>query len=94
MKLPERKSEQGIYLQIAVAALIVIFLVAFVVSNSRRAKISFVAFDAEAPLIVVMVICILLGVVGGVAIGGMAERRRAGRAAYKDGTGNGPTADS
>ena len=40
-----------------------------------------------------MVICILLGVVGGVAIGRMAERRRAGRA-YKDGTGNGPTADS
>ena len=93
MKLPERKSEQGIYLQIAVAALIVIFLVAFVVSNAGRAKISFVAFDAEAPLIVVMVICILLGVIGGVAIGRVAERRRAGRS-YSDGTGNGPTAAS
>jgi uncharacterized integral membrane protein len=94
VKLPERKSEQGIYLQIAVAALIVIFLVAFVVSNSRRAKISFVAFDTQAPLIVVMVLCILLGVIGGVAIGGVAERRRAARSSYKDGTGNGPTAAS
>ena len=47
MKLPERKSEQGIYLQIAVAALIVIFLVAFVVSNARRVRISFVAFDTQ-----------------------------------------------
>ena len=93
MKLPERKSEQGIYLQIAVAALIVIFLVAFVVSNAGRAKISFVAFDAEAPLIVVMVVCILLGVIGGVAIGRVAERRRAARS-YSDGTGNGPTAAS
>ena len=93
MKLPERKSEQGIYLQIAVAALIVVFLVAFVVSNARRVKISFVAFDAQGPLIAVMVLCILLGLVGGVVIGRVAERRRVERG-YKDGTENGPTAAS
>jgi uncharacterized integral membrane protein len=93
VKLPERKSEQGIYLQIAVAALIVIFLVAFVVSNARRVKISFVAFDAEGPLIAVMVLCILIGVVGGVVIGRVAERRRVARG-YRDGTENGPTAAS
>ena len=72
MKLPERKSEQGIYLQIAVAALVVIFLVAFVVSNTRRVTISLVAFDARGPLIAVMLLCILLGVVGGVVIGRVA----------------------
>jgi uncharacterized integral membrane protein len=93
VKLPERKSEQGIYLQIAVAALLVIFLVAFVVSNARRVKISFVAFDAEGPLIAVMLLCILIGVIGGVVIGRVAERRRAARA-YRDGTANGPTAAS
>jgi uncharacterized integral membrane protein len=93
VKLPERKSEQGIYLQIAVAALLVIFLVAFVVSNARRVRISFVAFDAQGPLIAVMVLCILLGLVGGVVIGRVAERRRVARD-YKDGTENGPTATS
>jgi uncharacterized integral membrane protein len=93
VKLPERKSEQGIYLQIAVAALVVIFLVAFIVSNDRRVKISFVAFDAQGPLIAVMLLCILLGVVGGVVIGRVAERRRAART-YRDGTENGPTAPS
>jgi uncharacterized integral membrane protein len=93
VKLPERKSEQGIYLQIAVAALLVIFLVAFVVSNARRVRISFVAFDAQGPLIAVMVLCILLGLVGGVVIGRVAERRRVARD-YKDGTENGPTAAS
>ena len=93
MKLPERKSEQGIYLQIAVAALIVVFLVAFVVSNSHRVKISFVAFDAQGPLIAVMLLCILFGLVGGIVIGRVAERRRAARS-YRDGTENGPTADS
>ncbi len=93
MKLPERKSEQGIYLQIAIAALIIVFLVAFVVSNSDEVKISFVAFDATTPLIAVMLLCVLLGVVGGVAIGRLAERRRAAKG-YSDGTGNGPTAAS
>jgi uncharacterized integral membrane protein len=93
VKLPERKSEQGIYLQIAVAALLVVFLVAFVVSNARRVRISFVAFDAQGPLIAVMVLCILLGLVGGVVIGRVAERRRVARD-YKDGTENGPTAAS
>jgi uncharacterized integral membrane protein len=56
-------------------------------------RISFVAFDAQGPLIAVMVLCILLGVVGGVMIGRVAERRRAARG-YKDGTENGPTAAS
>jgi uncharacterized integral membrane protein len=93
VKLPERKSEQGIYLQIAVAALVVIFLVAFVVSNATRVKISFVAFDARAPLVVVMVLCILFGVIGGVVVGRVAERRHAARA-YREGTENGPTASS
>lgn len=93
MKLPERKSEQGIYLQIAVAALLVIFVVAFAVSNAGRVRISFVAFDAQGPLIAVMGLCILLGLVSGVVIGRVAERRRAARV-YRDGTGNGPTASS
>jgi uncharacterized integral membrane protein len=93
VKLPERKSEQGIYLQIAIAALIVVFLVAFVVSNAGSVKVSFVAFDARPPLIAVMLLCILLGVVGGVVIGRMAERRRVARS-YSEGTPNGPTAAS
>ncbi len=93
MKLPERKSEQGIYLQIAIAALLVIFLVAFAVSNARRVRVSFVAFDADWPLIAVMLLCILLGVIGGLVIGRAAERRRVARG-YRDGTENGPTAAS
>lgn len=93
MKLPERKSEQGIYLLIAVAALLIAFLVAFVVSNANRVEVSFVAFDLRAPLIAIMLLCILLGLIGGLAIGRIVERRRAERL-YNSGTANGPTADS
>lgn len=89
MKLPERKSEQGIYLLIAVAALVVIYVVAFIVTNAKRVDVSFVAFDARAPLIVLMLSCVLLGVVIGLVVGRIAERRRGG-AVQSSGTGNGP----
>jgi uncharacterized integral membrane protein len=90
VKLPARKSEQGIYLLIAVAALIVIYVVAFIVTNAKRVQVSFVAFDTRAPLIVLMLACVLLGVVLGILAARIAERRRHGDA-QSSGTGNGPT---
>jgi uncharacterized integral membrane protein len=88
VKLPERKSEQGVYLLIAVAALVVIYVVAFSVTNAKRVEVSFVAFDARAPLIVLMLVCVLLGIVIGVVVARIAERRRDG--VQSSGTGNGP----
>jgi uncharacterized integral membrane protein len=89
VKLPERKSEQGIYLLIAVAALVVIYVVAFIVSNARRVEVSFVAFDARAPLIVLMLVCVLLGLAAGLLLARIAERRRDGRR-QSSGVENGP----
>jgi uncharacterized integral membrane protein len=79
VKLPERKSEQGIYLLIAVAALVVIYVVAFIVSNARRVEVSFVAFDAKAPLIVLMLACVLLGLAIGLLVARIARRREQGQ---------------
>jgi len=89
VKLPERKSEQGIYLLIAVAALVVIYVVAFIVTNATRVEVSFVAFDARAPLIVLMVVCVLLGVVIGIVAARIVERRR-DDGVQSSGTPNGP----
>ena len=88
MKLPERKSEQGIYLLIAVAALVVIYVVAFIVSNARRVEVSFVAFDAKAPLIVLMLACVLLGLAIGLLVARIARRREQRQSS---GTENDPT---
>jgi uncharacterized integral membrane protein len=88
VKLPERRSEQGIYLLIAVAALVVIYVVAFIVTNSKRVDVSFVAFDARAPLIVLMLMCVLLGVLLGLVGARIAARRRTDD--HSTGTGNGP----
>jgi uncharacterized integral membrane protein len=64
-----RESERGLYTLIAVTALLVIYVVAFVVSNSTRVEVSFVIFSGRAPLIVIMLLCVVIGVAIGV-IGG------------------------
>lgn len=59
--------ERRLYAIVAGVALLVLFLVAFVVKNSRDVKVSFVIFDATAPLIAVMVGCAVIGV--GIGVG-------------------------
>jgi uncharacterized integral membrane protein len=76
VRLPNRSSEQGVYAMIAAAALVVIYLVAFVVSNATSVRVSFVVFDARASLIIVMLVCVLLGIVLGVLAARLAAQRR------------------
>ena len=77
--LGDPRSERGLYGLIAAAALVVIYLVAFIVSNATEVKVSFVLFSGAASLILVMVFCILLGVVLGVVVGRLFERNRTRR---------------
>jgi uncharacterized integral membrane protein len=64
-----RESERRLYTLIAVTALLVIYVVAFVVSNSTRVEVSFVIFSGRAPLIVIMLLCVVIGVAIGVIAG-------------------------
>jgi uncharacterized integral membrane protein len=64
-----RESERGLYTLIAVTALLVIYVVAFVVSNSTRVEVSFVIFSGRAPLIVIMLLCVVIGIALGIIAG-------------------------
>ena len=71
MRLPrrgDRDPERLVYGLMALLALIVIYLVAFVLSNTEPVPVSFVLFDTTASLIWVMLVCTILGLVAGVAI--------------------------
>jgi uncharacterized integral membrane protein len=84
MKLPragEGNPERLVYGLIALLALIVIYLVAFVLSNTDSVPVSFVLFETNASLIWVMLICTLLGLVAGVAVSRLVTGRREGRGA-------------
>lgn len=73
------RSERGVYALIAVVALIVIYLIAFVLKNTASVDISFVVASTKASLIWVMLICILLGIALGLAAARLAGRRPSGR---------------
>ena len=72
---PPSRSERGVYALIAVVALIVIYLIAFVLKNTASVDISFVVASTKASLIWVMLICILLGIALGLAAARLAVRR-------------------
>jgi uncharacterized integral membrane protein len=74
-----RKSERGLYTLIAITALLVIYGVAFVVSNSGRVEVSFVIFSGRAPLILVMTVSALVGLAVGLFANRLAARLRAGK---------------
>jgi uncharacterized integral membrane protein len=68
--------DRGLYALIAGVALAIIYLVAFVVSNARTVKVSFVVADGHLSLIWVMLVSLLIGVAGGAAGITVLRRRR------------------
>jgi uncharacterized integral membrane protein len=64
------------YALLAVAALLIIYLVAFVVANSNRVEVSFVVADARASLIWVLLACTVIGVIIGIALSKLWGRTR------------------
>lgn len=91
---PQTRSERGVYALIAIIALIVIYLIAFVLKNTRSVKVSFVFASTTASLIWVLLVSILLGIVLGLAasrLGHVRPSRRA-RAAQAASSGGSSTA--
>jgi uncharacterized integral membrane protein len=64
------------YALLAIAALLIIYLVAFVVANSNRVEVSFVVADARASLIWVMLVCTVIGVIIGIVLSKLWGRTR------------------
>ena len=75
------------YALLAIAALLIIYLVAFVVANSNRVEVSFVVADAHASLIWVMLVCTAIGVVIGIVLAKLWGRTRGVRTSSTPGPG-------
>jgi uncharacterized integral membrane protein len=82
---PRDVSERGLYALLAIVALLVIYLVAFVVANTDRVEISFVVFDARASLIWVMLVCTIIGTGVGIALSTLWQRSRGVRGTSRPG---------
>jgi uncharacterized integral membrane protein len=75
------------YALLAIAALLIIYLVAFVVANSNRVEVSFVVADAHASLIWVMLVCTAIGIVIGIVLSKLWGRTRGVRTSSAPGPG-------
>src|SRR6478752_1885540 len=65
--------DQGLYGVLGVAAL---YVIGFVIKNSKNVSVDFVLFSAGVPLITLMVVMLLFGALLGVALTLMLARRR------------------
>jgi uncharacterized integral membrane protein len=79
MRLPGRlegRPEQSLYILVGVLAVVLLYVVGFVVANSHRVSVDFVLFSASASLIWVILISLALGGVCGFALARLGVRRR------------------
>jgi uncharacterized integral membrane protein len=74
------RSERGVYALIAIIALVIIYLIAFVLKNTRSVRVSFVFASTTASLIWVLLVSILLGIVLGLAASRLGHVRPSRRA--------------
>lgn len=60
--------EQGLYVLVGVAAVVLLFIVGFIVENSTRVHVHFVLFTKSTSLIWVILVSLFLGIVIGAAL--------------------------
>jgi uncharacterized integral membrane protein len=68
--------DQGLYGVIGVLAVVALYLIGFVIKNSKNVSVDFVLFSAGVPLITLMVVMVLFGALLGVALTLVLARRR------------------
>jgi uncharacterized integral membrane protein len=73
--------DQGLYGVIGVLAVAALYVIGFVIKNSKNVSVDFVLFSAGVPLITLMVVMLLFGALLGIALTLMLARRRAPSAA-------------
>ena len=75
--------DQGLYGVIGALAIAALYVIGFVIKNSKKVSVDFVLFSTGVPLITLMVVMLLFGALLGVALTLVLARRRARKA---DGT--------
>jgi uncharacterized integral membrane protein len=78
--------DQGLYGVIGVLAVAALYVIGFVIKNSKHVSVDFVLFSAGVPLISLMVVMLLFGALLGVALTLMLARRRTPTARTSGGT--------
>jgi uncharacterized integral membrane protein len=63
------KSHTGAYIRLGVIGLIIVFVLVFVFQNTQRVNVNFLSADFKAPLWLMLLIVLVVGVVVGFFLG-------------------------
>jgi uncharacterized integral membrane protein len=86
--------DQGLYGVIGALAVAALYVIGFVIKNSKKVSVDFVLFSAGVPLITLMVVMLLFGALLGVALTLVLARRRARKIGVVPGAGTPPPVES
>jgi uncharacterized integral membrane protein len=86
--------DQGLYGVIGGLAVVALYVIGFVIKNSKNVSVDFVLFSAGVPLITLMVVMLLFGAILGVALTLVLARRRSVRTGAPGGAGQPPHVES
>jgi uncharacterized integral membrane protein len=86
--------DQGLYGVIGALAIAALYVIGFVIKNSKKVSVDFVLFSTGVPLITLMVVMLLFGALLGVALTLVLARRRARKAEGVTGTATRPPVES
>jgi uncharacterized integral membrane protein len=75
-RLAQRRARR-FYAKLILLAALVIYVVAFVIANSGKVKVDFLVHKSHLSLIWLILLCLAIGLVGGMLISQLARRRRA-----------------
>lgn len=73
---PQPKGDRRPYILLVVFAVVLVYLLAFALLNTRAVEVSFVAFSTETSLIWLMLASVVIGIVLGATATLWAGRRR------------------
>ena len=73
----KQRPEQTLYLLVGLIAVGVLYLVGFIIENSKHVTVDFVLFSTGTSLIVVILFTLILGLAGGIGVTFLFLRARA-----------------
>jgi uncharacterized integral membrane protein len=71
-----RNWQPRLYLRLIVLAVIVAYLIAFIVENRKKVDVDFVLFNGSVSLIWLILLSLALGLIGGIVLAQLDRRRR------------------
>jgi len=75
----EEQWQPKVYVRLVVLALVVAYVIAFIIENSKHVSVHFIFATTRVSIVWLVLLCLALGAIGGILLAQLDRRRRARR---------------